>query len=44
MLFLPLTDPEVLFTVIHNINVFLCSQLWTSENQADEGETGDGEN
>ena len=23
---------------------FFCSQLWTSENQADEGETGDGEN
>lgn len=33
----PLVLPRVL-------TASLCLQLWTSENQADEGETGDGEN
>lgn len=40
---LPLNDPDALFTVNRDIS-FFCLQLWTSENQADEGETGDGEN
>lgn len=40
---LPLIDPDVLFTANHEI-FFSVFQLWTSENQADEGETGDGEN
>lgn len=39
---LPLIDPDAFFKASHNI--FFCFQLWTSENQADEGETGDGEN
>jgi len=41
---LPLIDPTVLLAANYNIIFFLCYQLWTSENQADEGETGDGEN
>lgn len=40
---LPLIDRGVLLKTNYNF-FFLCSQLWTSENQADEGEAGDGEN